>query len=190
MEGELGETGVQRGGKTPTKQAWLRKLNIRQYYATEYNDINKELALLEERAIALKEHHESVITGCSEMWLPPLKPSLPLKYVKNVLKRRDAILRGLITSRSQKRYIPLPLLMILKKYYPILVYKPQLPSQKIPRSPPPPYFASTSLRKNQEKQREIPPNVPAGRVITDKGTVEPESSVQEKRGETPLESTG
>ena len=78
--------------------------------------------------------------------------------------------------------------MIPKKYYPITVYKPELPSQEIPRSPSPPQcLASTSLRKEQEERGEIPIDAPAGRAITDKGVVKPKKSGQNKRGKISLD---
>ena len=86
--------------KRTQRQVVLHELTIRHYYAKEYDIIKKELAWLEERAIALKERRESIITGYSGMWLPSLKPPLPWDYVKSILKHRDTIVNELIKYRS------------------------------------------------------------------------------------------
>ena len=89
--------------KRTQRQVVLHELTIRHYYAKEYDIIKKELAWLEERAIALKERRESIITGYSGMWLPPLKPPLPWDYVKSILKHRDTIVQRLLVSQLLAR---------------------------------------------------------------------------------------
>ena len=112
------------------------------------------------------------------MRLLPLKLSLPWDYVKNVLKRRDAIIHGLKTYRSQKRCLPPPLLMIPEKHYLITVYELQ---------PPLTDKGTAEPEKNDQGERgEIPLAAPAGRGITDKSTVEPERSYRDKRGDIQL----